>query len=169
MNIVELQHELADHGYEILEKIGEGGSRMVFLARKNLVEDPVVVKVFKQENIHQRIERKREQKPLEDILRAELEVIRSLSHPNLVRCFHHGAVNGSYFLEEEYMDGGSLASHLRQLSENQIRKFFVDIANGVGHLHSKGFYVRDFKLDNVLTDKELTLAKISDLELSLIR
>ncbi len=161
-----LDQELAEKGYQILEKIGEGGSRIVFKAKRDLVADPVVVKVFKQDNVHERIVSKRESSSLEQMFSRELEVIRRFSHPNLVRCFNHGAVNGSYFLEEEYMEGGSLASHLGSLSEDQIQRLFVDVANGVGYLHSKGFYVRDFKLDNVLTDKELSIAKISDLELA---
>ena len=166
MNPPDLQHELGEHGYHILRQIGEGGSRVVFLAQKDLVADPVVLKVFKQESVHHRIQQKRDRTSLEEMLSQELEVIRRFSHPNLVRCFHHGAVNGSYFLEEEYMEGGSVASHLGTLSKDKILQFFVQIVDGVSYLHSKGFYVRDFKLDNVLTDKDLNVVKISDLELS---
>jgi len=86
MDTSKLQQELFHHGYQILEKIGEGGSRVVFLARKDLVDDPVVVKVFKQNDVHERITDKRNKVSLEGMLRGELEVIRRLNHPNLVRC-----------------------------------------------------------------------------------
>ncbi len=95
-------------GYEIIRKIGEGGSRTAYLTLREHCRDPTVVKVFKTNEIHERIADQRGRHSLQEILQAEVEVLRRFSHPNIIRIFNHGNVDHSFFIEEEYMASGTV-------------------------------------------------------------
>lgn len=137
-------------GYEILEKIGEGGSRVAYLARREFCTEPTVVKVFRTGDIHERIEDQRGRHTLKDILTREVEMLRRFSHPNLIRIFNHGEVDDTFFIEEEFMDGGTAADTLKHLEEYEGVNIFRDMAQGVRFLHSRNILVRDLKLNNAL-------------------
>ena len=83
-------------GYDIIKKIGEGGSRKVYLADKHGLRQNVVLKRFKREGVHERIEQKRKRETIEKILQRELEMLRNLQHPNIVRQYHHAIPASDY-------------------------------------------------------------------------
>jgi len=62
------------------------------------------------------------------------------------------------------MDGETLAARLSEVDNSRAISLFHQILDGASYLLSKGFILGDFKLDNVLTDKELNTVKIDDLE-----
>ena len=152
-------------GYEIIRKIGEGGSRTAYLARKQHCRDTSVVKVFKTEHVHERIKDQRKRHSLVNILQREVELLRRFSHPNLVRIFNHGEVGNTFFIEEEYMAGGTIEDVLPHLEGYKALAFFQQIAAGVHFLHGVGIVVRDLKLNNVLLSEDRQVAKLDDLEL----
>jgi len=159
-----LSHTFRD--YLSFMKLGEGGSGEVFLARKELTDIPVALKFFKNQGIHHRIAEKRDKKPLTDIIRGEITLLRTFSHKNLIRYFNHGIIEDRYFYEMEYMDGGSVASRLSSIDESQANYIFMGIIDGAAFLHDKRYLIRDFKLENSLVNKEMTEIKLSDLEMA---
>jgi serine/threonine protein kinase len=152
--------------YNVIRKIGEGGSRESFLAYKENTHIPVVLKVFKTINIHERIESQRKKHSLTDILSRELELIRYLSHPNIVRYYTHGSVFDTFYLEEEYMAGGSVLTNNHNINEKKGITLFMQLLSGVQFCHEKGFILRDIKMDNTLLNEDYSTIKISDLELA---
>lgn len=153
-------------GYTILHELGSGGSRTAYLGGRELIEQPTVVKIFRTGDLHSLIENQRSRHSLDSVVAAELNLLRELSHPNLVRVFSHGRINDSWFIEEEFMDGGTVHSRLAEFDESKAAYAFMQLLNGVNFLHGKGFILRDIKLNNTLADKALSLFKIDDLELA---
>ncbi len=152
-------------GYTIIKQIGEGGSRTAYLAQREFCSDPIVVKVFKTGAVHERIGDQRERHTLVEILEREVEVLRRFSHPNLIRIFNHGKVDETFFIEEEYMAGGTIEDMLPYLQGYKALAFFRQIAEGVHFLHGNGILIRDLKLNNVLLSEDRQVAKLDDLEL----
>jgi serine/threonine-protein kinase len=124
-------------GYEIIKQIGEGGSRTAYLALREHCTDPTVVKVFRTNGVHERIADQRDRHSLEEILQAEVEILRRFSHPNIIRIFNHGNVDDSFFIEEEYMAGGTIEDALAELSEYKALDVFQQMTRGVRFLHNK--------------------------------
>lgn len=103
-------------------------------------------------------------------LRNEMEVMKRLSHPNVVE--YYGFVEDreermlNIFME--YVDGGSLASHARALnahaplSEGTIRDWSRQMLCGVKYLHDNNIVHRDIKGDNILVSKKDGVLKLAD-------
>jgi len=97
-------------------------------------------------------------------LRNEVRTQMAMKHPNIILL--HDAFEDSehVYLVLEYASGGSLYSMMQtrgRLPESTAAMIFLDIANAVSHLHSKGIIHRDVKPENVLLC-EHSIAKLAD-------
>jgi len=131
--------------YRILERLGEGGFGVVYLAQQEEpVRRQVALKVIKLGmDTRQVIAR----------FEAERQTLALTDHPNIARVLDAGATEAGrpYFVMElvrglplcEYCDRHRLA--LRERLE-----LFVDVCRGVQHAHQKGIIHRDLKPSNVL-------------------
>ena len=83
----------------------------------------------------------------------EYSLVRPLKHPHLVKVLDHGFDNGLPFLVMEYMDGLSLAAHLKvngKLGEHAALAMVLKIAEALTYLHKKKIVHRDIKPANIL-------------------
>ena len=95
-----LREALREAGYEVLGELGRGGMGAVYLARRIPLNRPCALKTFSAGGTG----------PTADArLRAEAEAIARLRHPNVVQIYGVGEVALFFFLELEYLPGGSLA------------------------------------------------------------
>merc|ERR1712051_850032 len=56
-----------------------------------------------------------------------------------------------------FVRGGELFMHLRQVTrfpEDRARFYAIQVAMGLGHLHSKNIVYRDLKPENILMDED---------------
>src|SRR5215211_6202375 len=95
--------QLADvfsNRYEIQRGIARGGMAEVYLARDQLLDRPVAVKVLFAEYARDPsfVER----------FRREAQSAASLNHPNIVAIYDWGQERGTYFIVMEYVRGRSL-------------------------------------------------------------
>jgi serine/threonine protein kinase len=96
----------------------------------------------------------------------EVEIMKQLHHPNLVKYFSSCWDNNQFCIETELVDGGTLHDFLkRQLTENEIVMILGQLLKGLEYLHSKNIIHRDLKLENILVMKNGQL-KIADFGLS---
>jgi tetratricopeptide (TPR) repeat protein len=157
-------------GYSVLSKIGEGGSGKVYLAKKvigqEIIDAPFAVKIFKLSDMHPKIKGERDRRGLKQIVIEQFEKVsyKLPWHPNIVRMFPPDDYNDSFIVPMEYMDGGTLEEQIGRLDNNQFAKAVGSIYDGLKHLHSHGYVVRDLKLNNVFVSKDLKQVKIGDLE-----
>ena len=131
--------------YEIRKRIGRGGMADVFLARDQLLDRQVAVKVLFPEfavdpNFVERFRR-------------EAQSAASLNHPNIVHVFDWGRHGGTYFITMEYVQGRTLAEILRanrQLTSKQAADIGSEVAAALAFAHDSGLAHRDIKPANIL-------------------
>lgn len=90
-------------------------------------------------------------------LQSEINMLKTLSHKNIVRYLGSEITNDHLNIFLEYQAGGSIASLIskfQKLSENVIRKFTKQILCGLDYLHQNGIAHRDIKGANILVDTD---------------
>ena len=95
---------------------------------------------------------------------AEIETLRKLRHPNIVRLFGFGEEQETLFYSMELVDGTSLEDELRagrRFDWEQTTRLGVQICRALRHAHDHGIVHRDLKPANLLLDTAGTL-KLSD-------
>lgn len=101
----------------------------------------------------------------------EAKIMKSLTHPCIVRMFDIYDTKDSVYFTLELMKGGELLSRIQQnsyLNEKTSKLFFYQMCHAIKYLHDRKITHRDLKPDNILlaTTEEFTLLKISDFGLS---
>lgn len=86
----------------------------------------------------------------------EGRAIASLRHPNIVTVFDYGEYEGTPYLIEEFIPGGSLAEKLKEgrPDRDTAVRWLRGIAAGLDHAHHKGIVHRDVKPQNVLMGQD---------------
>jgi hypothetical protein len=131
-------------GYEILGELGRGAMGVVYKARQLHLNRVVALKVIRQGTVAES----------EELLRflAEAEAIARLQHPHIVPLFECGRHNGLPYFTLEYVEGGSLASWLKDtpLPPREAARIVEALARGIHFAHQHGIVHRDLKPGNVL-------------------
>ncbi|BGP27595.1 CAMK/CAMKL/Kin4 protein kinase [Rhodotorula toruloides] len=135
--------------YILLQTLGEGefGKVKLGVHAERWGED-VAIKLIKRGNVDtvQRGEK----------VRREIEVLKMVRHPNIVRLYDVIETEKYIGIVLEYASGGELFDHIlahRYLKERDASRLFAQLISGVGYLHSKGVVHRDLKLENLLLDR----------------
>lgn len=95
-----------------------------------------------------------EQKGSFKAVNREIQILNSVSHPNVIRLYDVIETSTSLVLVLEYMSGGELYNIVEshKISEHQAKDFFRQILMGIEQVHRKGFAHRDIKPENILLD-----------------
>ena len=131
--------------YELQQRIGRGGMADVFLARDQLLNRQVAIKVLFPEfatdpNFVERFRR-------------EAQSAANLNHPNIVSVYDWGKYSNTYFMAMEYVQGRTLADVLRangHINSIQAAEIASEVAAALGHAHRNGVAHRDIKPANIL-------------------
>jgi len=145
--------------YELVRKIGAGGSGVVYLATDTLLQRPVVIKLLKRGNLS--IEQMRTTQ-----LR-EARLASAIDHPNVCAIYEVGEIDDEAYIVMQYIPGKSLDKVIAggPSSLQLILSAGIQIADGLAAAHSLGIFHRDLKPANVmLTDGGLV--KILDFGLA---
>lgn len=142
--------------YELHRRLGRGGMAEVFLARDQLLDRPVAVKVLFPEFATDPafVER----------FRREATAAANLNHPNIVGVYDWGEADSTYFIVMEYVDGRTLAEILRTegpLHPDRVADIGADVAAALGFAHRNGVVHRDVKPGNVIVTAT-GLVKVAD-------
>ena len=142
--------------YELHRRLGRGGMAEVFLARDQLLDRPVAVKVLFPEFATDPsfVER----------FRREATAAANLNHPNIVGVFDWGEADNTYFIVMEYVDGRTLSEILRSegpLHPDRVADVGADVAAALGFAHRNGVVHRDVKPGNVIVTST-GLVKVAD-------
>jgi len=89
---------------------------------------------------------------------AELRLLETLQHPNVVQYFGtiHNKTNNQLEIFTEFVEGGSVASVVKRfgaLEHSVIRKYTKQVLEALVYLHNIGIVHRDIKGDNLLVAK----------------
>jgi serine/threonine protein kinase/tetratricopeptide (TPR) repeat protein len=131
--------------YKLLERIGEGGFGVVYMAeQQHPVRRKVALKVVKPGMDSRQVLARFE---------AERQALAILDHPNIAKVFDAGATDSGrpYFVMElikgEPITGFCDRNHF---SPQQRLELFAQVCHAIQHAHQKGIIHRDIKPTNVL-------------------
>ena len=135
--------ELAEK-YRLERELGQGGMAVVYLAYDVANDRHVALKVLNPELAATL--------GAERFLR-EIEVGRTLLHPNIVGVLDSGSADGKLFYTMPFVEGASLRDKLdreKQLSIDDALDLTKQIAEALAFAHSKNVIHRDIKPENIL-------------------
>lgn len=92
-------------------------------------------------------------KKLTELFETEVNIMRDIDHPNILRCFELLETTNNYYMILQYCNGGDLDRHVKKhtrLEEQEALYFLKQILNGFCELRSRKIMHRDFKLGNIL-------------------
>jgi len=148
--------------YQILEKIGEGGMGVVYLAEDTKLERKVALKVLPKHIAGNSDERKR--------FEVEAKAAAALNHPNITTIHAIENHEDELFLVMEYIDGKELREIIkndRPKVENAI-DIAIKIADALLAAHENGIVHRDIKSSNIMVGQNGKV-KIMDFGLAKFR
>ena len=131
--------------YKLLQKIGEGGCGVVYMAEQEKpVRRRVALKVIKlgmdTKNVIARFE-------------AERQALAMMDHPNIARVLEAGATEtGRPYFVMELVRGIKITTYCdeNRLNVRQRLELFIQICGAIQHAHQKGIVHRDIKPSNIL-------------------
>lgn len=133
--------------YKILELLGAGGMGKVYKALDTNSKQMVALKVLNPELLKDQENRRR--------LSAEGHLLASFNHPHIVKVFEIGESNERGFIAMELLVNGTLKEKLERehpLPEREVRKYILQVCDGLSEVHSKGIVHRDLKTGNLMLD-----------------
>jgi len=134
--------------YKLLEKIGEGGMAVVYMAEQTEpIRRKVALKIIKlgmdTKSVIARFE-------------AERQALAMMDHPNIAKVLDAGATEtGRPYFVMELVTGVSITEYCdkNNLSTKERLALFIEVCNAVQHAHQKGIIHRDIKPTNVMVTR----------------
>ena len=145
--------------YEILRKLGAGGSGVVYLANDSLLQRPVVLKILRTGQLSA--------EQLRTTVLREARLASAIEHPNVCAIYEVGESGDEGYIVMQYVPGQSLDELIARgpASLQLVLSVGIQIADGLQAAHTLGIFHRDLKPQNVmLTDGGLV--KILDFGLA---
>jgi serine/threonine protein kinase len=142
--------------FEVLGKIGQGGSGTVYKVRHKETGEVAALKVAPS---NMRMEAGAIER-----FQQEFTAIRPLSHPNVVRALSQGEHEGAPYLVLELVPGQNLDEYLKEkstLAPADSVAMFLQVAEGLRYLHANHIVHRDVKPSNIFLTPDHH-AKIGD-------
>jgi serine/threonine-protein kinase len=131
--------------YVILDRLGAGGTGVVFKARHLHMQRTVALKVIRKELLT-------DSEVIQRFYR-EVEAVSKVSHPNVVHAYDAGPIGNMHVLAMEYVEGVDLARLVKDsgpLPVAQACEHIRQAALGLQHIHECGLVHRDIKPSNLL-------------------
>jgi serine/threonine protein kinase/formylglycine-generating enzyme required for sulfatase activity/Leucine-rich repeat (LRR) protein len=150
--------------YVLLDRLGSGGMGTVYKGRHRQTQKIVAVKVLNASAVRSADSVRRFQR--------EAETAARLKHPNLVRAFEAGEVDGQHVFVMEFVEGIDLSSFVKKngpLPLGQAVHCIVQAARALAYAHEQGVVHRDIKPANLMLGADghvkvldMGLARFSD-------
>ncbi|MCA9816026.1 MAG: protein kinase [Cyanobacteriota/Melainabacteria group bacterium] len=135
--------------YEVTSKLGEGGMGVVYKAWDPVLNQDVSIKLLKNiGNMEESAIR----------FQREAKAASHLTHANLATVLDFGATeDGTLYMVSKFIEGQTLAQRLRKegaLSLEKAISVFLQVADCMAYIHSKGILHRDLKSGNIIVWEE---------------
>src|ERR1700728_1873707 len=145
--------------YEIVRKLGAGGSGVVYLATDTLLQRPVVLKILRTGLLSA-------QQMRSTVLR-EARLASAIEHPNVCAIYEVGEIGDEGYIVMQFVPGQSLDQLIARgpASPQLLLSVGIQIADGLQAAHALGIFHRDLKPANVMLT-EGGLVKILDFGLA---
>jgi hypothetical protein len=144
-------------GFEFGELIGHGGMGSVYRARQVDLDRDVAIKV-----IHPHLA---EDLAFRSRFESEMKMASAIDHPNVVSVFEAGESGGELFISMALVPGENLSETIGRggrLDPVRASSIVSQIASALDAAHEKGIVHRDVKPANVLLDRRVDHAYLTD-------
>ena len=133
--------------YKPKKMLGSGSFGCVYEAKNTVFGNSVAMKVIKKDKNNELDEQE---------IRNEIDILKKLSHPNIVKIYEFYISDNHYYIITEYCKGGELFSYIKnKYTERQLAVLFYQVFSGLWYLHENKILHRDIKLENIMiSDKE---------------
>lgn len=148
--------------YRIGETLGKGGMGSVFRAKHEKSGQEVAVKLIATQMSDEMRFRRR--------FHAEIETLKRLGHPNIVKLIGYGEEQGMLFYSMEYVPGETLQDMIRRkkkLPWATTMDIAIEVCSALKHAHDFGVIHRDLKPANLVIQEDGTV-KLLDFGISKI-
>ncbi|EEB09548.2 CAMKK/META protein kinase [Schizosaccharomyces japonicus yFS275] len=159
------------HNYHLKKVIGSGSFGLVYLGIERQKQKVVAVKEYMKHRLCKKFGHWLKEIDDRDnpfaMLGFEIEAMRQLRHPNIVRFYQVLNTERSYFIVMEYCPKVSMVLTTKMpctpLSVSNARRYFRDLIQAVEFVHSRDLAHCDIKPENLLINKRnrLLLADFS--------
>ena len=149
--------------YKPTKLLGTGSFGSVYEAKNTIFQNIVAMKVINKDPNNSLDEQE---------IRNEIDILKKLSHPNIVKIYEFYVSNSHYYIVTEFCRDGELFSYIKnKYSERQLAVLFYQVFSGLWYLHDNKILHRDIKLENIMisqkekdneTGEELFWVKIID-------
>lgn len=146
--------------YLVTKTIGSGSFSVVWYGRHSVTGEEVAIKELVTEIF--------DEKKLKDSLMLEIDILKRINHPNIIRLHDIIEETGKIHIVLEYCKGGDLFSFVRRrngrISEANAKHFMRQLACGLKILRENNVIHRDLKPQNLLlsTNDDKAVLKIAD-------
>ena len=130
--------------YRIVGFVNKGATARVYLAEDLEKSDIVAIKMY--------APTVRERDTMRDRFLKEADALRAIDHPNVVRVFDAGELDGAPYVVMEALRGetiGTVLERTPQLPDETALRYFREAAFGLAAAHRAGVVHRDVKPDNL--------------------
>ena len=130
--------------FEFEGLIAQGGMGAVYKARQRSLDRDVAIKILPHELGADPLFR--------SSFQAEAKAMARLTHPNLIRVYDSGDLDGLLYIVMEYVPGKSLfhSAHGKAIDSRQAVEIVLAACRGLAHAHENGIVHRDIKPGNIL-------------------
>ena len=144
-------------GYDLLDRVGEGGTATVYRAQ-HPEHGEVAVKVLR--------EKLRQDKTAVARFQREATFGTRVQHKNVVRTIETGmSPDGLHYLSIEWAPGDILEGYAKRnapLAPDEVSTIVLQIADAVYAAHANGIVHRDLKPENLMYDPATRIVKLLD-------
>jgi len=130
--------------YTVGKIIGSGAYSKVRIGSSKETGELVAIKIIDKKNCPER-----------DLvfLEREVDVVKNIDHPNVVRTYDVFETKDELYIVLEYMEGGMLYDIIAEegsFTEQNGADVFREMMQGLSYLHERGIVHRDIKPENIL-------------------
>lgn len=138
--------DVVDGKYKILNKVGQGGMSIVYLAMNERANKQWAIKEVRKDGT-------KDFEVVKQGLMMETELLKKFNHPNLPSIIDVIDKNDNFLIVMDYIEGNPLSKTLEEYGaqpQELVIKWGKQLCDVLGYLHARNIIYRDMKPSNVM-------------------